>query len=136
MIIILVLSRYVIDIRPYNTGKISAIWKSSSLCNWLNDNYFVNAFTSDEKKNILDNSMKKVFLLTVDDVFNYFQSDSERQAFLYDGTSVWWWLRYEYDNKEPAGVRVDGSVYGVGSYVGNEDGGVRPAMWIDISGVE
>ena len=103
----LLLSKYVLDAKPYNTEDVSITWENSTLRTWLNDTFKTTAFTSSEQQQIalthLENpdnptygtnggnaTDDKVFLLTIADAFNqtddvegsgrYFSSDAERQA--------------------------------------------------------
>lgn len=65
--------------------------------------------------------------LRIDDQYN-----SKRIAVGESGIA-WWWLRspaqFGYD---AAFVDKDGTVCVNGTAVGNKDGGVRPAMWVDV----
>ena len=148
---ILVISKYAIEHRSYNTEHASITWEKCTLRSKLNGTYLSSAFSSGEQTRIVEmsisnpdnskygtdggnNTNDKVFLLSIDEVNKYFTSDSAREATLSDGTSVWWWLRSPgYSSIRAAVVRPDGSVYDDGFTVHFENGGVRPALWIDIS---
>ncbi|MDR1135438.1 MAG: DUF6273 domain-containing protein [Clostridiales Family XIII bacterium] len=48
--------------------------------------------------------------------------------------TVWWWLRSPGDgNSGAAGVDDDGSLGMLGATVTDEEGGVRPALWLNLS---
>ena len=152
---VLVISKYALERRPYNTVNMSVSWKDCTLRNWLNGAYLSSAFSSDEQARIVEtsipnpynskygtngglngglNTTDKVFPLSIDEVNKYFKSDSERKATLTDGTSVWWWLRSPGSSRAYAArVDRDGSVGEYGCNVTNANGAVRPALWIDIS---
>ena len=81
-----------------------------------------------------NNTIDKVFLLSIDEVNKYFKSDIDREVYLSDGTSVWWWLRSPGDgSRNAASVGGIGSVYEFGDRVSSVFGAVRPALWVDIS---
>lgn len=148
---ILIISKYALEMRSYNTEYKSITWEKCTLRSWLNGTYLTSAFSSDEQSRIIEasienpdnpkygiaggnNTMDKVFLLSIDEVNKYFTTDSARQTTLADGTSVWWWLRSPGDTgKFVALVNRNGSVNDIGHYVYSGQGAVRPALWIDIS---
>ena len=148
---ILVISKYAIEKKLYNTEYTSITWEKCTLRSWLNNEYLTSAFSNDERSRIIEvsinnpdnakygtdggnNTTDKVFLLSIDEVNKYFTSDSARKAVLSDGTSVWWWLRSPgFDIKIAADIGSFGSVDANGHYVDDERGAVRPALWIDIS---
>lgn len=49
----LLISRYVLDAMPYNTEKTDVTWEKSSIRQWLNDDFYNNAFDADEQKGIV-----------------------------------------------------------------------------------
>ncbi len=148
---ILVISKYAIEEKLYNTEYTSITWEKCTLRSWLNNEYLTSAFSNDERSRIIEvsinnpdnakygtdggnNTTDKVFLLSIDEVNKYFTSDSARKAVLSDGTSVWWWLRSPGDHSgTAAGVSSFGSVSEIGYYVSLKNEAVRPALWIDIS---
>jgi hypothetical protein len=103
---------------------------------WLN-NEFYNGLTSEQKKLVLNmditqdgTEQDKVFLLTEQDVQEFFTSNDDRIA-RYNGKAALWWLRSPgRNNLHAAAVSFDGSVYGLGYSVFGPGGGVRPALWI------
>lgn len=102
----------------------------------------------------------RVFLLSLEEAEMYFATNSERQA---KGTSYaksegiyvnqyatssfsnqhidgsgygysWWWLRSPGESSDMAACVVsDGNFNYHGSSVVSKDGGIRPAMWVDVS---
>ena len=92
----------------------------------------------------------KVFLLSINEVNKYFASDKERMcvptayaiangAYTSDSytkggaATCWWWLRSPgRSQSSAAGVGRGGGVLGIGGNVSNDDGCVRPAIWIDL----
>ena len=86
---LLLLSRYILDGKPYNEERIPTTWESSTLRKWLNTEFLNNAFTESERSRIsdtivaVDKSHKskadpgkktcdKVFLLSISDLTNPF----------------------------------------------------------------
>jgi len=148
---ILVISKYALEKRRYNSKYTSITWEKCTLRSWLNGTYLSSAFSSGEQARIVEmsisnpdnseyktdggnNTNDKVFLLSIDEVNKYFTSDSARDAALSDGRSVCWWLRSPgYDSSGAAYVSYAGTVYGNGNSVDFKEYAVRPALWIDIS---
>ena len=145
----LLLSKYVIDARPFNTRDRKISWKLCSLRTWLNVDFYMDAFTTGEKSLILktdlpgeDDVTDRIFLLSEQEMGQYFPYEGEERnayptryamdqgAEMYiDGTTEWW-LR-------TTGYRENLSL--VVSTFSNRDEnvkldyyGVRPAMWISL----
>ena len=158
----LVISKYALDCKQYNTNRTDVTWKTCTLRKWLNDDFLGVAFSADEKAIIPtvtvsadknpDYSTKpgkatqdQVFLLSITEANKYFSSDSARQCkpteyALANGAEVtsWnsncpWWLRSPgYRQDNAADVMNDGDVYEDGDYV-DYDSAVRPALWIELN---
>ena len=165
---ILVISKYSLDSQKYNEVGESATWKTCSLRNWLNANFMDSAFSSDEKSQIMtstvtadknpnydtspgNNTEDKVFLLSIPEVNQYFDSDEARRCAPTDyaiaqGASVDnyyfttngeatcpWWLRSPGSSSRNAAIVLDGGSVVYGGHRGsNETCGVRPALWISL----
>ena len=94
----LLISRYALDCRQYNTEATSVTWETCSLRSWLNGTFLNTAFTADEQKAILqtsvdnsesqgnsawstiggNNTTDQIFLLSYTEAGKYFDSDSDR----------------------------------------------------------
>ncbi len=89
----LLLSKYVLDARPYNTERGPVSWEKSSVRAWLNDEFLAQAFSDREKKKILmtnninpdnDETSTKggnatrdmIFLLSADEAKQFLTSDT------------------------------------------------------------
>ena len=99
---ILLISRYVLDWRPYNEETNDATWKTSSIREWLNNDFLNSAFTSDEQLYINltrieetgsyssvyegGNIKDKIFYLSVDEVMKYFTINS---YYRYSSDRIW-----------------------------------------------
>jgi hypothetical protein len=60
------------------------------------------------------------------------ENNSKRVA-KYKGQAWWWWLRSPgYDSDRAAHVYSDGALYVLGYSVNIEEGGVRPALWLNL----
>ncbi|MBQ8707420.1 MAG: serine/threonine protein kinase [Succinivibrionaceae bacterium] len=149
----LLVSRYGIDAKPYHKDYTNITWADCSLRKWLNQEFLQDAFTVDEQKMIADTKVEnnsgsqtkdKIFLLSVDEVKKYFNSNEERQtkatdyaiaqgAYVNDDGNCWWWLRSRGGNDYyPAYVYRDGNISGSGNSVDGTDASVRPALWLNL----
>ena len=94
---ILLISRYALDFRQYNSTDASVSWETCTLRKWLNETFVSSAFTADELNRILDTAITddndpgdgsapgngptdKVFLLSHSEVYKYFDSDRARMC--------------------------------------------------------
>lgn len=99
------------------------------------------------------NTTDKVFLLSIEEVVKYFGDSGQLwevikgRGYIYDeyksariakyqGEEVWWWLRSPGDSDGyafgAAYVGRDGTLFVRGTNVDSADGGVRPALWINL----
>ena len=159
----LVVSKYALDCKQYNTSYRVVTWSSCSLCKWLNNDFINAAFTANEKAVISTvtvsadenpvyttdpgkTTQDQVFLLSITEVYKYFSSDSARQCEPTDyavangervnagNSNCLWWLRSPgFDQGNAAAVDYDGNVVEYGSRVDTVNVAVRPALWIDLS---
>ena len=159
---ILVVSKYALDCKPYNTSYTDVTWETCTLRKWLNNDFLGSAFSANEKAMIPTvtvsadknpdyntnpgNAMQdQVFLLSITEANKYFSSDSARQckptdyavangAWESDSGNCWWWLRSPgYTQNYAACVYNVGDVYESGDVVDRGDRAVRPALWIDLN---
>lgn len=151
----LLISKYALYCKPYNTSFKSVTWKTCSLRKWLNGAFFNNAFSVEEQKQILSttvtttdystvNTKDRVFLLSSAEAEKYFDSYSAGQC---QGTAYCfaqgadnarngncnWWLRSPGSSFRTARyVNNSGSSYGYSCPVDEDTIAVRPALWIDL----
>ena len=88
----LLVTKYVLDCKRYNTKFEDVTWESCSLREWLNDDFLNTAFSADEQKSICSVSLSnpnnqyygtnggnstndKVFALSVDEIKKYYKFD-------------------------------------------------------------
>ena len=89
---VLIISRYGLDAKPYNTGYIDITWEKCTLRTWLNNDFLNAAFTAQEQKGIVltavdnsksqessrwdtnggNNTQDKIFLLSYAEANKYF----------------------------------------------------------------
>ena len=93
----LLLSKYCLNCQPYHTSIYSVSWEDCSLRAWLNNGFFNEAFDNDEKEKIVASNLRndenpqygtyagndtvdRVFLLSIEEARTFFSSDEERCA--------------------------------------------------------
>ena len=158
----LVISKYALDCKPYDTSGTGVTWETCTLRRWLN-NDFINAAFSAEEKAIIPTvtvsadknpeystnpgnaTQDQVFLLSITEANTYFSSDSARQCkptkyAVANGVSesnssnCRWWLRSPgYFQNLAATVSTGGDVPEGGNRVSIDFIAVRPALWIDLN---
>lgn len=133
----LLLSKNVLFKAPFDL-KGKACWKQSSLRKYLNNEFYNNSFTKDEKLKILTrnnstnsgDTVDKVFLLSVSESNNLSQKNKIAKDL--NKNDSWWWLRSRGSSVHyAANVGSDGGVGGVyddGRNACNFGGGVRVAL--------
>lgn len=143
----LVISKYALDCKQYNTSYTDVTWETCTLRKWLNNDFINAAFSADEKAMIPtvtvsadknpqystnpgNATQDQVFLLSVPEANKYFSSYSARQCKPTDfavanGTwesdvgNCWWWLRSPgYDQSRAATVKHSGDVPSFGDVGG------------------
>ena len=77
----LLLSKYILDCKCFNDDKGNTNWETCSLRKWLNNEFYNEAFNSNEKKYIKktrlknDNTKDRVFLLSLEELNQYIKFD-------------------------------------------------------------
>ena len=158
----LVISKYALDYKQYNTSNADVTWETCTLRKWLNNDFLGSAFSADQKAMIPtitvsadknpeysinpgNATQDQVFLLSITEANKYFSSDSARQCEPTDfavTNGAWesnsgncaWWLRSPGSHQTlAADVTHDGSVNYIGYNVYYFYDAVRPALWIDLN---
>lgn len=157
-------SKYCLDSHAYNDEYIDVTWETSTIRTWLNGGFLNTAFSAEEQAKICDteltnganftyktpggnNTVDKVFLLSLSEVRSTFPTDAERLA---DSTayavaqgasqrdafgSSWYWTRTPgYTLDSTVYVCEEGSTYFSGHIVTQTGSAVRPVMWIEADG--
>ncbi len=157
----LLISKYVLDCKKFNDDydNTNVTWETSTIRQWLNNDFYDSAFSEEEKKRIPtvtvsadenpdymnenvfqgDDTNDKIFLLSVKEAYNYFSSDEKRNCeptkfaknngIVYN--NCWYWLRTVGKTQDSAAEVEDGYVFSHGRNV-NESHSVRPVMWINL----
>ena len=152
---VLLLSKYVLDAKPYNEELEDVTWETSDIRQWLNNEFYTTAFNKTEKakiqtsliKNEYNDTEDKVFLLSEKEAETLFSNDDERIAnptgyaeksgvYVNEKKVAVWWLRSPGDySGSAAEVGYGGWVYGYGKCGGSVDDsgdGVRPALHLNL----
>lgn len=165
---LLLISKQALDCQQYNTSYTDVTWESCSLRKWMNGTFLNKAFNAEEQAQIQNTTVSadknpeyntnpgnattdKVFLLSINEVEKYFNSDEARKcaptayakaqgAYTSDiyktasgAATCWWWLRSPGDYQYSAAyVSIGGSVSFIGYSVDTDFDAVRPALWINL----
>lgn len=137
---VLLLSRYAVDYRPFNTvGKCD--WEHSRLRRWLNGEYAQACFTQEQRAALIpmDTGIPgqplrdKVFLLTIGELEACLPNSSHRICVSENGSACSWWLR------SPGGVTSRASAVNRHGFridaVPSLNQGVRPAILVPLSAI-
>ena len=158
---VLLLSKYVLDAKPYYEEVEEVTWETSDIRQWLNNEFYTTAFNKAEKAKIQTSLIKnednsengtsggndtedKVFLLSEKEAETLFSNDDERIAkatgyaeksgvYVNEKKESVWWLRSTgYSSSRAAEVKYNGWVDQDGPSVDCMDGGVRPALHLNL----
>lgn len=157
---LLIITKFGINAMPYNN--ITTVWEYCKIRKWLNKEFYMNAFSKNEQDTIIESvvcnhknpdydissgndTIDKIFLLSIDEAKSYFSSNKDRVitatpyavsqgACINEITGTcWWWLR-------TVGLRLNyvsivnlfGSVRTDGNNILVEYNCIRPALWLDL----
>ena len=158
---VLLLSKYVLDAKPYNEELEEVTWETSDIRKWLNNEFYTTAFNKAEKVKIQTSLIKnednsesgrsggndtedKVFLLSEKEAETLFSNDEERIAkateyaeksgvYVNEEKAVLWWLRSPGCSRDYAAeVSYYGWINRSGCDVNSYDVGVRPALHLNL----
>ena len=145
----LVISEDIIEHRPYHVNVGDITWEHSTIRQYLNGDFY-NSFSSAEQERIVETTIinndnpnhgtaggndttDNIFLLSIDEAEMYFPNDTSRIAVDADGESHWWWLRSPGFSSISAADVIDyGDVNVGGNFADIDNGGVRPALWLNL----
>ena len=154
-------SKYILDCKPYDNSIYGTTWEKSYIRNWLNGEFLDAAFSSIEQEIILTTSVRtvknlnhrilqgkttkdKIFLLSIDEAYKYFDTDSDRvcKPTVYGisngvwsdekGNSCWWLRSVDETHIRALSVRSTGSVRTHGLFTYDKSQGIRPAIWLPL----
>jgi len=145
--IALVIAKDIIASMPFNQQHGVFEWADCTLRKWLNGEYFdalplearsavkqTTVQTSDRAQGYAE-TKDKVFLLSTDEVREYFENDAMRIA-CFNGEPGWWWLRSpsedtgSYGEYDASIISEHGNIYNL---CVSWDCGVRPAYWLNLN---
>ena len=151
----LITSRYALNCKVFNEENSDNIWETSFLREWLNSEFYQNAFSEDERTIIEPYSTDSepgdnVFVLSTEEAEKYlseeniskcsptpfakaFGARTRTKCRTENGElTCCYWLRSKgWHNDFAAMIYYDGSVYMRGECV-DEELAVRPAIWVNI----
>lgn len=139
----LLITEGIVADKPYNENGGEATWENCTLRKWLNEDFYNDTFTEEEKEFIKmttlsnpdnpeygtdggNDTKDKIFLLSIQEQQKYFDSNEDRAV------GDWWWLRSPgQSDYGAAGIGTTGFPHKFG--IGTEDSNaVRPSLWIDL----
>jgi len=152
----LIISEEILETRQYHKEFTDITWEQCSIRKYLNGK-FLQSFASADRKRIVETRIKTpnnpllnalggkdtkdfIFLLSLDEVKRYLPTDEDRTV-IYCGSAQWWWLRSPGQNNARAakigaqggvGIYANGAIHRAGERIVNNDGGIRPALWIKL----
>lgn len=158
----LLLSRFGLDSKKYHDVGGSVTWEYCTLRQWLNEEFYDQAFSAQDQQLILetevtadpnprydvdpgDNTYDQVFLLSFNETEYYLPTDQDRLCYptsyavmqgAYEKGGMggcWWWLRTPGESRAFAGsINSDGSVDYATGSVNSPKAAVRPAIWVRV----
>ena len=151
----MLLSRYVLDILAYNDGNMKTSWKNSSLRRRLNSTFYDEAFTAEEKGQLIIKELETkydegttadpVTLMTCPDALRIFENHKARQCVgtpyakakglyqskKYKGFTHWWTRNPSWESYNKASyVAASGGTMKCGAPLTNKNFGVRPLIYL------
>lgn len=140
---LLVLSKNGLDAKEYYNEEADITWNESTLRTWLNDEFLINAFSSDEQSKITTSTIDdKIYLLSLTEARTYLDIDGVKECkpteyAIYNGAGstskgyAWWWLRSIHEEDEVDYLYFANDEVMEGSAImSTPKNSVRPAMWI------
>ena len=157
----LLVSRYALDCRQYNSSDTAVTWENCTLRTWLNEAFVKEAFSGKEQKMIPTSMVNypgtsygadygkdtrdQVFLLSNREAAHYFSSNEERQCIptsytISQGCKIeenvdncGWWLRSPgHIGVYASFVEIEGNVNSKGEETTTDGIAVRPALWVSL----
>jgi hypothetical protein len=168
----LIITEKVIEKRPYHHEETEITWETCDLRQYLNGEFY-GSFNEADRTRIFEVANEnpnnpwdgteggnattdKVFLLSIDEVVNYFGDSGQLKAkptgpkgesWWFDdqynidrsakvgSKNAWWWLRSPgYIGSCVSYINTNGRVHVHGGGVNGKIGGVRPALWLKDGG--
>lgn len=149
---ILVISKSILDWRPYHLVRVPVTWAECSLRSWLNEDFLTAAFTEEEQRRIPtvtnplgknpnygtasgDPTQDRIFLLSPQELkqysFDKWQASAYAVAEGAEEENSQWWLRAPGISQNNASRAAYHNGTTITDDHVNRRSGVRPAMWIE-----
>lgn len=157
---VLVISKSALEVQQYNFNKSDVTWETCYLRAWLNNRFYDEAFSKEEKEKIIETTVKadpnpeystpqgndtvdKLFLLSLTELNKYFKTADKRKCTItpyaaanggYSSLGFSYWLRTMGKDSIRA-VKVHGEYGSVDHADCVWDGSisVRPALWLNVA---
>ena len=132
----LLISRYGLDVQPYNMSSDSTTWEKCTLRTWLNETFMNNAFTSKEQENIVltnvDNSNRQGYSAWDTDGGN----DTQDKIFLLSCAEADKYFGVTYNSKKNAKGYAAPTEYAIaqGASIRKYDGKAVSFWWLRSPG--
>ena len=148
----LLISQDIIDYKAFSESTVAeeTDWENSTLRQWLNEDFYNNTF-SDEERNAIQLSTVQdykadheagnqvqdyLFILSVDQAYSYFQTDADRIAHATDyakqqkeySEDSWWLIDSYSSDLYKYLISPSGNISNMPRV--NEPEGIRPVMWV------
>lgn len=139
--------------QAYHDKDEAVDWQTSELRKWLNETFYTEAFSDDEKTQIIQSKVVNkdneafntkggkttkdyVYLLSIDEVTTYLPESPDRSTTFTDGSGGWWWLRSPgFQENDAANIGDYGAINHAGHKVYDKyvvNGGVRPVIRVKV----
>ena len=156
---LLLITRDVLDAPQYSDDNYYPVWSESNIRSWLNNEFYQNAFTGEEKERIIpadvtfttvlgedgvwgeETVTDNVFLLNAMQAEQFFASNEDRRAAVSDktagtavtenGSAPWWLVGVGFESQGAAQVTSSGEIDTYRISVENHLG-VRPVIWVSL----
>jgi hypothetical protein len=143
----LLIAQTILEERPYHDEETDVTWEACSLRSYLNGEFLGEHFSAEDQESIAlssvvnddnpeygtsggNDTQDRVFLLSIDEANQYLSNDEDRAI----GSGRWWWLRSSGARpSRAANVGGDGDIGAYGANASDTAGGVRPALWLDLT---
>lgn len=109
----LLISRYGLDVQPYNEEWFDTTWEKCTLRTWLNGTFLNTAFTADEQKGILTTAVDNSKNQGYSGYSTYGGNNSKDKIFLLSYTEANQYFGITYDNGNNTKSRIPPTAYAV-----------------------
>lgn len=155
------ISRFALDIQPYNNTLKATTWETCTLRTWLNNDFLCTAFNSVERDIIVisavnnanpkayfdtivgNNTKDKIYLLSTQECSDFFPTEENRKclptpyakqqgALLREGDTTLWWLRTIGYSQIQSAYVAEGEILVSGAANDSQYITIRPVLKVDL----